>query len=126
MAVEVFDERSFTAKSVDLDRCFRAIGDREHVVRAASGTPQLADIARWAAQLHDLGKADTRFNAGSTPRARRGACSQSAHPKATHHRVGRLRSPSSSIARASVSSALDNALTDGPDATCRAGDQDDG
>ena len=64
-----FDELSLGPVAVELDRHGRAVGRRARRVAEQVGLPEdLLEVVKRAATLHDIGKADTRFQRWLDPR----------------------------------------------------------
>ena len=68
-----FDETSLGADAVELDRHGQAVAARARAVARRIGLPiALADVVECAGRLHDIGKADRRFQRWLDPEAGRG------------------------------------------------------
>ena len=68
-----FDETSLDADAVELDRHGQAVAARARAVARCIGLPPtLADVVEKAGRLHDIGKADRRFQRWLDPDAEQG------------------------------------------------------
>ena len=68
-----FDELSLGPVAVDLDRHGRAVGTRAAMLAERIGLPdELLEVVNRAARLHDIGKADERFQRWLDPRPESG------------------------------------------------------
>ena len=68
-----FDETSLDVAAVDLDRHGQAVAERARAIADRIGLPpDLADVVERAGALHDIGKADRRFQRWLDPEGRRG------------------------------------------------------
>ena len=68
-----FDETSLGVDAVELERHGQAVAARARAVARRIGLPPaLADVVEHAGQLHDIGKADRRFQRWLDPDAERG------------------------------------------------------
>ena len=69
-----FDETSLGAAAVELDQHGEAVGARARVIANRIGLPRhLAAVVEQAGRLHDIGKADRRFQRWLDPEGKRGA-----------------------------------------------------
>ena len=69
-----FDETSLSPAVVELDQHGRAVGARARVIAKRLGlSPNLADVVERAGTLHDIGKADARFQRWLDPEGQRSA-----------------------------------------------------
>ena len=68
-----FDETSLGAEAVELERHGQAVAARARAVARRIGlSPALTDVIEHAGRLHDMGKADRRFQRWLDPEAPRG------------------------------------------------------
>ena len=85
-----FDETSLGADAVELERHGEAVAARARAVARRIGLPTaLTDVAEHAARLHDIGKADRRFQRWLDPYAERGVFM--AKSDAPRHRWEKMR-----------------------------------
>ena len=85
-----FDETSLDADAVELERHGQAVAARARAVARCIGLPPtLGDVVEKAGRLHDIGKADRRFQRWLDPDAEQGVLvAKSAAP---HHRWETMR-----------------------------------
>ena len=78
-----FDETSLDADAVELERHGQAVAARARAVARSIGLPPaLADVVEHAGMLHDIGKADRRFQRWLDPAAEQGVLvAKSAAPR---------------------------------------------
>ena len=75
-----FDETSLGADAVDLERHGQAVAARARAVARRIGLPPaLADVVEHAGRLHDIGKADRRFQRWLDPEGQRGVLVAKSH-----------------------------------------------
>ena len=68
-----FDETSLSATAVDLDLHGQAVAARAaEVARRIGARQDVIDVVRWAGVLHDVGKAERRFQRWLDPTGKRG------------------------------------------------------
>ena len=85
-----FDETSRGADAVDLDRHGQAVAARARAITRRIGLPPaLADVVERAGRLHDIGKADRRFQRWLDPEAERDVLMAKSH--APRHRWEAMR-----------------------------------
>ena len=85
-----FDETSLGADAVELDRHGQAVATRARAVARRLGLPPaLADVVERAGRLHDIGKADRRFQRWLDPEAEHGVLVAKSH--APRHRWEAMR-----------------------------------
>lgn len=85
-----FDETSLGADAVELDRHGEAVATRARAIARCIGLPPaLTDVVEHAGRLHDIGKADRRFQRWLDPDSERGALM--AKSKAPRHHWEAMR-----------------------------------